>query len=361
MKAYRRGIADSPLHGGHCPPWLFKRMKELGGLITEAIVEFFGPEEFLRRISDPFFFQSLGCLLGFDWHSSGLTTTLCGALKEGLRGKENYLGLFVCGGKGKVSRQTPLEIAHYGEHYALDFAPRLIYCSKLVAKVDNAALQDGYQLYHHVFLFTRSGKWAVVQQGMNQINRLARRYHWFGPQVADFGCEPHQGICGIKEKKVLNLVAQASTSCRQNIVKLAGEGPEVIGNELLPTKILSLPHRHYLEEGDFNLKRVEKTLYQLAEFGPTDFESLLAFPGVGPKTVRALALAAEVVLGTPPSFSDPVSFSFAHGGKDGIPFPVNRENYDETIEFFRQVVNRSRVQISQKKEMYKQLTFLAGC
>jgi len=357
----RSGFADLPLHGGQCPPWLFERMKRLGGCIIEAIVALFGPEEFLRRIADPVFFQSLGCLLGFDWHSSGLTTTLCGALKEAVRGKEKDLGLYICGGKGGTSRKTPEEILHHAEKDALSFGEEFVTYSRLSAKIDNTALQDGYTLYHHVFFFTSSGKWSVVQQGMNPDTRFARRYHWLGERVEDFTCEPHAGICGIREVEVLNLVARESKPCQEGIVAMLGEGFSAVRKTVSGVlRHLALPRRHHIREEDFDLSRMERTLALLCEKKPGSFLEVLASRGVGPKTLRALALTAEVVLGTPPSYTDPVSFSFAHGGKDGTPFPVDRRVYDTTIGFFSQIVERMRVSVSEKKRMYEQLKLLGG-
>lgn len=357
----RSGFADLPLHGGQCPPWLFARMKALGGRIVEAIVLLFGPEEFLRRIADPVFFQSLGCLLGFDWHSSGLTTTLCGALKEGIRGKERDLGLYICGGKGGTSRKTPEEILRYSDRDSLPFGDALVYCSRLSAKVDNTALQDGYTLYHHTFFFTASGRWSVVQQGMNPATRFARRYHWLGERVTDFVCEPHSGICGTKEKSVLNLVARESKPCQEGIVTLLQEGfPTLRRNVHEVLRRLVLPERHDIVAGDFDLSRLERTLALVCERKPASFLEVLGAQGVGQKTLRALALTAEVVLGTPPSYTDPVSFSFAHGGKDGTPFPVDRKTYDATIAFLSQVVERMKVEVSEKKRMYEQLRLLSG-
>ncbi|MGC8777676.1 MAG: DUF763 domain-containing protein [Candidatus Caldatribacteriaceae bacterium] len=350
----RRGFAELPLHGGQCPPWLFARMKRLGGEIIEAIVSLFGPEEVLRRISDPVFFQSLGCLLGFDWHSSGLTTTLCGALKEGIRGREDALGLYICGGKGGVSRKTPTEILLHAERRGFSFAEVLVHHSKLSAKVDNTALQDGYTLYHHVFFFTASGSWSVVQQGMNPETRLARRYHWLGERVEDFVCEPHAGICGVRrEPEVLNLVA-----CRAGIMELVEDAPTVVVREISRVKNLSLPRRHGILPEDFDVKRIEKTLWRVKEKEPGDFAALLSVSGVGPKTLRALAFTAEIVLGVPPSFQDPVSFSFAHGGKDGVPFPVDRVTYDATIDFLGKMVSHARVGVAEKRKMYQQLRIL---
>jgi len=354
----KRGFADLPLHGGQCPPWLFQRMKRLGGAIIETIVSFFGPEEFLRRIADPVFFQSLGCLLGFDWHSSGLTTTLCGALKEGIRGKEDALGVYVCGGKGGVSRKTPEEIATHAERQGFSFAETLIQYSKLSAKVDNTALQDGYTLYHHVFFFTACGAWSVVQQGMNVESRFARRYHWLGERVDDFVCEPHTGICGVRQEVgVLNLVARESTACREAMVRFVREDPPMVLREMRKVKYLFLPRRHEITPVDFDGKRLGKTLLSLHERAPQDFADFLSVPGVGPKTVRALALTIQVVFGAKPSFRDPVSFSFAHGGKDGIPFPVDRATYDTTIAFFEKLLSHCRLGINEKEKMYEQLKF----
>lgn len=357
----RSGFADLPLHGGQCPPWLFERMKRLGGHIIEAIVMLFGPEEFLRRIADPVFFQSLGCLLGFDWHSSGLTTTLCGALKEAVRGRERDLGLYICGGKGGVSRKTPEEILRYSDRDALPFGEALVRYSRLSAKVDNTALQDGYTLYHHVFFFAASGKWSVVQQGMNPATRFARRYHWLGERVEDFTCEPHSGICGIREMEVLNLVARESRPCQEGIVTMLQEGLPAVRRHMHDAlRHLVLPGRHRIEEGDFDLSRIERTLASVCEGKPSSFLEVLEAKGVGQKTLRALALTAEIVLGTSPSYTDPVSFSFAHGGKDGTPFPVDRKTYDTTIDFLAQVVERMRVGVSEKKKVYEQLRLLSG-
>ncbi|MBC7216884.1 MAG: DUF763 domain-containing protein [Candidatus Caldatribacterium sp.] len=357
----RSGFADLPLHGGQCPPWLFERMKRLGGHIIEAIVALFGPEEFLRRIADPVFFQSLGCLLGFDWHSSGLTTTLCGALKEAVRGKERDLGLYICGGKGGTSQKTPEEILRHSDRDSLSFGEALVTCSRLSAKIDNTAIQDGYTLYHHAFFFTASGNWSVVQQGMNPATHFARRYHWLGERVLDFACEPHSGICGIREREVLNLVARESKPCQEGIVAMLREGFPVVRRYMESTlRHLVLPKRHGIEAGDFDLSRIEKTVAAVCEKKPSQFLEVLGAPGVGEKTLRALVLTAEIVLGTPPSYTDPVSFSFAHGGKDGTPFPVDRRTYDATIDFLGQVVERMKVGISEKRKMYEQLRLLSG-
>ncbi|MCX7731423.1 MAG: DUF763 domain-containing protein, partial [Candidatus Caldatribacterium sp.] len=280
---------------------------------------------------------------------------------EALRGKERDLGLYICGGKGGASRNTPEEILRYSERDALPFGEVLIKYSRLSAKVDNTALQDGYTLYHHVFFFTASGKWSVVQQGMNPVNRLARRYHWLGERVKDFVCEPHSGICGVQEAWVLNLVARESKSCQEGIVTMIREGFPVVRRDVRDTlRHLVLPKRHEIRREDFDLSRIERTLAAVCEQKPSSFLEVLGAQGVGQKTLRALALAAEIVLGTPPSYTDPVSFSFAHGGKDGTPFPIDRETYDATIDFLAQVVERMKIGVSEKEKVYEQLRLLSG-
>ncbi len=356
MPAFTRtGIANLPLHGGKAPAWLFQRMSKLAREVCIVIVEEFGPEEMLRRLSDPYWFQAFGCALGFDWHSSGLTTTTCGALKEGLRGIENDLGFFVAGGKGGTSRQTPAEIESCGHLITADPA-ELVYASRMVAKVDTAALQDGYSLYHHTFVFTRNGHWAVIQQGMNETTRYARRYHWLGEKVTDFVCEPHAAICSEKTGACLNLVAEESAPARKTIAGIAAEEkPEKTLTEIARIKSLNLPARHYLKVEDIHPERLGKTLLAAYERAPGGFEELLSLPGVGPKTIRALSLLSELVYGAPPSFSDPARFSFAHGGKDGIPYPVDRRTYDQSIELLRKAVGRSRIEGSEKRRAIARL------
>jgi hypothetical protein len=353
--AVRTGIANMPLHYGKAPPWLFQRMVKLAREITVFIVVEFGPEEMLRRMSDPCWFQAFGCVLGFDWHSSGVTTTVCGALKEGLKGLEPDLGLFVAGGKGSTSRRTPAEIEAFGEAISLDPSP-LIYASRMAAKVDNSALQDGYQLYHHVFLFTKGGSWAVVQQGMNEVNRYARRYHWLGESVADFVCEPHAAICSQGRGEVLNLVANESSAARSAITGIATEQPtEGVLKDMKRLKTLDLPRRHYISVQDIHPDRLSKSLVVIYERQPKGFEELLSIEGVGPKTVRALSLISELVYGAPPSFRDPARYSFAHGGKDGYPFPVDRQTYDKSIQLLAQAVQRARLDNMEKREALRRL------
>ncbi|CEP68967.1 Protein of unknown function DUF763 [Moorella glycerini] len=354
----RTGTASLPLHGGHCPPWLFERMKRLGPAILEVIVREYGPQEVLRRLSDPHWFQAFGCVLGFDWHSSGLTTTLCGALKEGIRGREKDLGLVIAGGKGRTSRQTPEEIATAADRLALtSLQPgELVYASRMAAKVDNTALQDGYQLYHHVFIFTFDGRWAVVQQGMNEMTRLARRYHWLGEGVGDFVCEPHAAVCCDAKGEVLNMVANEGQASRQVVTELARQRPERVVaefNRILERKLpnLSLPWRHDVPRASY----LNKALLKVYAAQPRDFAAVLGVEGVGPKTVRALAMVAEVAYGAPASFRDPVRYSFSHGGKDGHPYPVDRRVYDHSIAVLEQALASAKIGRTDKLQALKRL------
>ena len=351
----RTGIANLPLHGGKAPRWLFERMVKLAREITIAIIDGYGPEEMLRRLSDPYWFQAFGCILGFDWHSSGVTTTLCGALKEGIKGLERDLGLFVAGGKGKTSRRTPSELDNWGEWLSLNPVP-LIYASRMSAKVDSSAVQDGYQLYHHTFIFTKKMSWAVVQQGMNEATRYARRYHWLGEAVASFVDEPHSAILSDGKGQALNLVAHESDSARSTIAEIAvTEKPENLLNELKRIKTLHLPSRHYLTTNDLHPDSISKIMLSIYERQPNDFESLLGLQGVGPKTIRALTLISELVHGVPPSYRDPARYSFAHGGKDGIPYPVDRKTYDQSIELLSRAINKTRLGLSEKNEALNRL------
>ncbi len=355
MPASRTGIANLPLHGGRAPRWLFERMTKLSREICIVIVEDFGPEEILRRMSDPYWFQAFGCVLGFDWHSSGVTTTVCGALKEGIRGIEKDLGFFVAGGKGGTSRRTPRQIEECGRHMSVDPAG-LVYDSRMVAKVDSAALQDGYQLYHHVFLFTGSGAWGVVQQGMNEKTRYARRYHWLGEAVGDLVCEPHSAICAQKRGEAVNLVATQSRSARQVITEISRENkPEKTVAEMKKLATLDLPRRHEIVARDIHPERLSKTIISTYERCPKDFEELLSLPGVGPKTIRALSLISELIYGAAPSYTDPARYSFAHGGKDGIPYPVDRQTYDRSIGLLRKAVTRSKMGNDERRGALKRL------
>lgn len=350
----RSGIVNLPLHYGKAPPWLFERMTSLAREITRALVIEFGPEEVLRRLSAPFWFQAFGCLLGFDWHSSGLTTTVCGALKEGLRGLEDETGILVAGGKGKTSRKAPQEIERYCDHLSLEATP-LIYASRMAAKVDSSALQDDYQLYHHTFFFTRRGEWCVIQQGMNPTTRYARRYHWLGEGVKDFVCEPHQAICCDARGTALNMVAQESGGARDAVAALTREAPDKTIAEVKKIERLNLPSHHPIQLEDLNAKRLHQILLTTYERGVKDFEQVLGTPGVGPKAIRALSLIAELIYGQRPSFRDPARFSFAHGGKDGHPYPVDRETYDRSIDFLKQGLWAAKVGRSEKLRAMKRL------
>jgi hypothetical protein len=354
----RTGVAYLPLHGGKAPYWLFHRMVKLAREITLVIVDEFGPQEMLKRLSHPFWFQAFGCVLGFDWHSSGVTTTLCGALKEGLKGLEKELGIFVAGGKGRTSRETPGEIEKWGNQLGLNPQP-LVYASRMAAKVDSAAIQDGYQLYHHVFVFTAGGQWAVVQQGMNEENHYARRYHWLSESLKDFVNEPHAAVLAESHGQSLNLVASESRSARNTITEISNnQKPEVLLQELKKLKTLELPRRHQIEVNDLHPDSLSKILLSTYERQPADFEQLLGLSGVGPKTIRALSLISELIYGVAPSYRDPARYSFAHGGKDGIPYPVDRTNYDLSIELLSRAVRKAKLTPAEKDDSLRRIARL---
>ena len=351
----RTGTAHLPLHDGKAPAWLFSRMTKLAREITIAIVSDYGPVEMLKRLSDPFWFQAFGCVLGFDWHSSGVTTTVCAAIKEGIKGMESDLGFFVAGGKGGTSRKTPAEIEGVGHLLTVDPA-RLVYASRMAAKVDNNAVQDGYQLYHHVFCFTKDGSWAVVQQGMNEKDLYARRYHWLGEKVSDFVCEPHSAICAEKSAATLNLVARESAPARETMTQIACQDkPDKLLLKLKGLKELELPRRHAVVLADINPDRLYKIFVKTYDSQPVNFESLLGLEGVGAKTLRSLSLIAEIIYGVPASFRDPARFSFAHGGKDGIPYPVDRRTYDKSIEILHAALEHARINDREKTNALKRL------
>lgn len=351
----RVGIAHLPLHYGKAPRWLFERMRELAREITIFMVEEFGPEEMLKKLSDPFWFQAFGCVLGFDWHSSGVTTTVCGALKEGLRGLERDLGLFVAGGKGKTSRKTPSEIESFGELVSVD-PSKLIYASRMAAKVDSAGLQDGFQLYHHCFVFTKGGSWAVIQQGMNEATRYARRYHWLSDELKNFVCEPHLAICCDEKRRPLNMVAEESEETRKVATELSREKPDRLLFTLKKLQRLDMPGSHPIGAHDLHPDSLSRIFLKTYERQPGSFEKLLGMEGVGPKTIRALALISDLVYGVAPSFRDPVKYSFAHGGKDGYPYPVDRELYDKSIDILRKAVSHAKVGQRERMEAIKRLS-----
>lgn len=315
-------------------------MTRLSREIALAVVEEEGPAGLLRRLSDPLWFQAFGCVLGFDWHASGVTTTVCGALKEGLRDLRSDVGVFVAGGKGRASRRTPAEIEAACWESGRDPAP-LVTASRLSAKVDSSAVQDGFQVYHHTFLFTADGTWAVIQQGMNEGTRMARRYHWLTP--ARFDSDPHAAVAGPPGEGVLNLVAGEAEGNRRVSAALAREGPGPVVREVERMRSLSMPHRHEVRLADLHPERLRRVLLAAYEAQPGDYTALLAVPRVGAKGLRALALVAELTYGEPASLRDPVSFAFAHGGKDGSPFPVDRRVYDATIESLRRAVADAKV------------------
>jgi hypothetical protein len=354
----RTGIANLPLHSGKAPPWLFQRMVKLSREIVIVIISDFGSEELLKRLSHPYWVQALGCILGFDWHSSGVTTTLCGALKEGIKGLEKDLGLFIAGGKGKTSRQTPAEIENWGDKLALNPVP-LVYASRMSAKVDSSAVQDGYQLYHHTFFFTTRGSWAVIQQGMNEATHYARRYHWLGESVASFVNEPHSAILSETRNQSLNLVASESDPARSTITDIAtNEKPEQVLAELKKIKTLTLPRHHPIGVNDLHPDSLNKIILSTYERQPENFEKLLGLKGVGAKTIRALSLISELVHGVPPSYQDPARYSFAHGGKDGYPYPVDRQTYDQSIELLRKAIGKTKLGIREKNEAMNRLSRL---
>jgi len=350
----KSGSADLPLHYGHVPPWLADRMTKLGAIMTQSIVHHYGRDELLRRLAHPFWFQSFGAVMGMDWHSSGITTSVIGALKRGLQPLQKELGIYVCGGRGKYSRQTPCELTAIGERVGFNGA-MLADASRLVAKIDNAAVHDGFQLYLHGFIVTNDGRWTVVQQGMNNGHRQARRYHWLSEGLTDFLEEPHSAIEGRNQGNIINLTDRRADAARRAQVDLLSSlGPDGITSALMKIKPaappaenllphLIMPTHHDVRAEDIVTRRLHGNLAAAADRGPTDFRSLLMTPGVGERTVRALALVAEVLHGTPCRFSDPARFSIAHGGKDRKPFPVPIKVYDETIRVMKSAVQKAKL------------------
>ncbi len=399
----KRRLANLPLHGGKAPPWLFRRMTRLAGAVTMAIVDEFGPAEMLRRLSDPWWFQAFGCVLGFDWHSSGVTTVTCGALKEAFKLFGPDLGICVAGGKGGTSRRTPDEISAAADRFGIDAGDRLIYASRMSAKVDSAAVQDGYQLYHHVFLFTRNGQWCVVQQGLNGEQKQARRYHWLGERVDDFVCEPHGAISDLSSQNdapsqraaparrppqqltLLNMVAGEAGANRSASATIVRENPDWVCEQIErytegPT--LFAPKNHRLLPKDVNRRHLRRILIAAHETQPNSFEQLLGTEGVGPATVMSLSLLAELIFEAPASHRDPAArfqpatkqtdpeqtdpdrhwadYAYAHGGKDGTPFPVDRETYDRNIALLTDAVRKARVGENEKMEALRRLAGKTG-
>lgn len=370
----KRGVATFTLDTGTCPPWLFERMVKLGRSMTDVLIEEYGPDEYIKRIADPVWFQSLGTVLAFDWNASGLTTILTAALKEAIRGRELELGVFIAGGKGATSRKTPEQIESWGARLLLPtkVTNKLVYSSKMSAKVDSSLIQDDYTLYHHAFFFSRNGAWTVVQQGMNTKDSTARRYHWHSdnPADIDFTVEPHKGIASQTTKpSVLNLVANESKKNKDLSVEMISSGYKTLMKdiELLRrhsgevSRMLALKdsgqqefvfaefdrkefRNHQVEMEDFTKsKYLEKILQQVTYETPEDFEKLLAIKGVGGKTIRALSLVSEIIYGAEPSYQDPARYSFAHGGKDATPYPVDKKTYDQTIAVLERAVKKSKI------------------
>jgi uncharacterized protein len=347
----RSGFADLPLHGGRVPPWLSERMTKLGSAIAENIIYNYGCGEFLSRLSDPFWFQAFGSVMGMDWHSSGITTSVVSALKRGLNPRAHELGLHVCGGRGKQSRKTPAELTVVANAVGLA-GDTLVRTSRLTAKIDNNAIADGFQLYLHTFIVSDAGEWAVVQQGMNPANGLARRYHWHSASVRDFTCEPHTAIVGQHQGMIMNLVDAQAAAAQKIMLAMVREEPHVTLREAATLKV---PRHHDVRAKDVDLKRLGAVLAVAYEREPRDFASLLLLENLGPRTLQSLALIAEVVHGAPSRFSDPARFSFALGGKDGHPFPVPLKTYDESIAVLRRGLDRAKVGHTEKVEGFKRL------
>lgn len=351
----RSGSADLPLHYGYVPQWLAERMAKLGLAVVECIVMEHGNEEVLKRLSDPFWFQSLGAVMGMDWHSSGITTSVMGALKRAINPHAKDLGIYICGGKGKYSRETPAELLKLGYSTGLD-STSLIRCSKLSAKVDNTAIQDGFQLYTHNFIVSNTGKWAVVQQGMSDRSKTARRYHWHSDDLSSFVNNPHSAIYGQNYGQILNMADKDASTTRDKIMEISQEKPAIMLDEI---RKLVMPSHHEVKAKDVDLKRLGAVLWLAHEKQPSDFEDLLLLEGLGPRTLQSLTLVSEVIYGTPSRFKDPARFSFAHGGKDGHPFPVPTKVYDETIGTLQTAIHKAKLGLTDKNEAIKRLSKIA--
>lgn len=347
----RSGVADLPLHGGRVPGWLAERMTKLGTAISESVIYNYGPSQLLTRLSDPFWFQALGCVMGMDWHSSGITTSVLGALKRGLNPRAHELGTYVCGGRGKHSRKTPDELRRVAEIRGLD-GESLVRTSRLTARVDNNAIADGFQLYLHSFVLSSAGEWVVVQQGMNDTTGKARRYHWHSASVRDFISAPHNAIVGEHQGTIMNLVDAEAKPAQSAMLNIAQDTPE---HALREARLLALPSHHEIRAENVDLKRLGAVLAVAHDKQLRDFASLLLLENLGPRTLQSLAFIAEVVHGTPTRFSDPARFSFAHGGKDGHPFPVPLKTYDESLAVLRRSLDRARLGDPEKMEGFARL------
>jgi len=347
----RSGVADLPLHGGRVPAWLASRMERLGTGIVEAVVHHYGREALLSRLSDPFWFQALGSVMGMDWHSSGITTSVIGALKRGLNPRAHELGIYICGGRGRHSRNTPDELRAIADTVGLD-GDALVRTSRLAAKVDNNAIADGFQIYLHGFVLTKQGEWAIVQQGMNEQSRLARRYHWHSATVKDFTCEPHTAIVGDDAGEIQNLVDQHAKPAQDALLSIAADSPQRTLTEVMKMR---MPLHHDVRAKDVDLKRLGAVLAVSYDRQLRDFASLLLLENLGPRTLQTLAMIAEVIHGTPTRFSDPARFSFALGGKDRHPFPVPLKTYDESIAVLRRSLDAAKVGDTDKIDGMKRL------
>ncbi len=349
----KRSVTSLPLHTGRAPAWLFEKMKRLCGALTEIIIMEHGSKELLARLADPLWFQALGCVVGFDWHSSGLTTTLCGALKEGLATLGDDIPLAVCGGKAKRAIKTPDDIRSYGEKWGMD-ASGMVEMSRICAKIDNTAIQDGYNLYHHTFVFTPDGSWAIIQQGMNGEKKDARRYQWLSQENLDILSDPHTGITCDRTQEVLNFVSAGSAGSRDAIVDFSTRTPDAMAKTWRDIA-LSMPKRHYIAPQDVNTNRLIKAFTTIHEANPQSFRDVIDIRGVGPRTTGALALISELVYSAPPSFKDPARFSFAHGGKDGYPFPVDRPTYENSIDFLKTCIDKAKLGDRDKIEAFRRM------
>jgi hypothetical protein len=345
------GFAELPLHGGRVPPWLAERMVKLGAAISETIVHEYGASEFLTRLSDPFWFQALGCVMGMDWHSSGITTSVMGALKRGLNPQSHALGIFVCGGRGRHSRKTPDELRLYAGANQLE-AEALVRISRLTARIDNNAIADGFQLYLHNFVVTKSGAWVVVQQGMNVKSKLARRYHWHSKTVRSFTAQPHTAIVGTHQGTITNLVDALATASQNAMLEIVKQRPEAT---LQDVRRLHMPAHHAVHAEDVDLRRLGAVLAVAHDREFQDFASLLLLEKLGPRTLQTLALVAEVVHGAPSRFSDPARFSFALGGKDGHPFPVPLQTYDASITILRRALDTAKLGHTERVDGFRRL------
>jgi hypothetical protein len=347
----RSGVADLPLHGGRVPAWLATRMATLGTAIAETVIHHYGRSAFLSRLSDPFWFQALGTVMGMDWHSSGITTSVMGALKRGLNPRADELGLHICGGRGEHSRRTPDELRRIADRTSAD-GDALVRTSRLTARIDNNAIADGFQIYLHSFVVTRDGEWAIVQQGMNEGMRLARRYHWHSADVRDFTAEPHTAIVGEPRGEICNLVDNRARPAQQALLAIARDDP---AKTLAEVRRLQMPRHHDVRPADVNERRLGAVLALAHERGISDFASFLLLEQLGPRTLQSLALVAEVVHGAPARFADPARFSFAHGGKDGHPFPVPTKVYDESLGFLRRALGEAKLGHNDKLQGFARL------